>query len=184
MNLLKRVLSKFKKMPYKIGTGTYGINPLLIKSFRHDDNLIVGKYCSIAGNVTFILSGEHNYKHVSTYPFFDQNNHSNTYRDTFTKGTVVIGNDVWIGYGTTILSGVTVGDGAVIGAGSIITKDIPPYAIVAGNPFKVLKYRFTDQEINELLSIRWWEWDESLIQKRKNDFYLPIEDFIHKYKNK
>jgi acetyltransferase-like isoleucine patch superfamily enzyme len=183
MNLLKRVLSKFKKLPYNIGTGTYGINPLLIKSFRHDDNLIVGKYCSIAGNVTFILSGEHNYKHISTYPFFDQKNHSNVYRDTFTKGTIVLGNDVWIGYGAIILSGVTIGDGAVIGAGSVITKDIPPYAIIAGNPSKVLKYRFTEEQINALLSISWWEWDETTVENRKNDFYLPIDDFIKKYKN-
>lgn len=183
MNFLKRFLKKLKKSSYSIGTGTYGISYSSVRSFRHFDEFFVGNYCSIAPKVTFLLSGEHNYKHVSTYPFFDRfNTDTLIYRDTFTKGSIIIGSDVWIGYGATILSGVNIGNGAVIGAEAVITKDVPPYAIVVGNPSKILKYRFTEYQIKELLSIEWWNWDAILIQQRKNDFYLPIEDFINKYK--
>ena len=182
MNLFKRFIYKFKKLPYSIGTGTYGVTHQSIKSFRKDDSISIGNYCSIAGDVTFLLSGEHNYKHISTYPFFDRSGSEKiTYKDTFKKGNITIGNDVWIGHGAIILSGVTISDGAVVGAGTVVSKDVPPYAIVAGNPFKILKYRFEENQINALLSISWWYWEEDLIQQRKEDFYMDIEYFIVKY---
>ena len=182
MSFFKRLLFKFTKKKLNIGIGTYGINYDSIKSFKKDDQIVIGSYSSIAENVTFLLSGEHNYKHISTYPFHDRFDlKKNIYRDTFDKGKLVVKNDVWIGYGVTILSGVTVGDGAVIGAGAIVTKDVPPYAIVAGNPAKIIKYRFKSAEIEELLKIKWWNWSEEVIKKRRGDFYLQISDFIDKY---
>lgn len=83
-----------------------------------------------------------------------------------TKGDVVIGNDVWIGYGATIMSGVSIGDGAVIGARSVVTKDVPPYAIVAGNPGVVVKHRFDEQTVVDLLQIAWWDWSRPLVEAR------------------
>lgn len=91
-----------------------------------------------------------------------------------------IGNDVWIGSNVLIKGGVTIGDGAVVGMGSIVTKDVPPYAVVAGNPAKIIKYRCNDEQIKALLRIKWWDWPIELIKERKNDF-ANIDDFIKKY---
>jgi serine acetyltransferase len=78
---------------------------------------------------------------------------------------VIIGNDVYIGYNVTILSGVTIGDGAVVGACSVLTEDVPPYAIVAGNPARLIRYRFKEESIQKLLKIRWWDWPEERVKK-------------------
>ena len=95
-----------------------------------------------------------------------------------TKGDVTVGNDVWIGYGATILSGVTIGDGAVIGTHAVVTKDVPPYAIVAGNPGKIVKYRFSEEIINKFLEIKWWDWDYEQIYKTipllQNEDYIQL----------
>jgi serine acetyltransferase len=95
------------------------------------------------------------------------------------KGDIIVENDVWIGAKATIMSGVRVSNGSIVAAGSVVTKDVPPYAIVAGNPAKVVKYRFNEEQIDKLLNISWWEWDE---QKIKDNAILMwstnIEDFI------
>ena len=91
------------------------------------------------------------------------------FRSPATKGDVVIGNDVWIGYRAIILSGVTIGDGAVIAAGAVVTKDVPAYGIVGGNPAKLIKKRFDDETIPRLLKIAWWNWDDAKIEK-----FLPL----------
>jgi acetyltransferase-like isoleucine patch superfamily enzyme len=103
-----------------------------IKNTDIKPDLIIGRYCSIGKNLQFVLS-HHDYKHTSTHPLFSKQ---------FSRGHIIIGNDVWIGLNVIMLDGVTIGDGAVIGAGAVVTKDIPPYAIVAGNPAKIIKYRF------------------------------------------
>lgn len=134
----------------EVGKNTYG--HLNVKEyFAKGEKLIIGSYCSIANNVNFILSGEHNYKNISTYPFKEMLVTNET--ECKCKGPIIIGDDVWIGFGSLILSGVNVGQGAVIGAGSVVTKDIPPYAIVSGNPARIVKYRFDDSTIEELLKI-------------------------------
>ncbi len=124
-------------------------------------NASIGKFCSIGPEVRIGL-GIHPTHLKSTYPGFYTN--SNYYRveklydfegDEYKK--VEIGNDVWIGTRATIPDGVRVGDGAIIAAGAVVTKDVPPYAIVGGVPAKVIKYRFTDEKIKELLNERWWE---------------------------
>lgn len=129
----------------KVGNDTYGkINAI---SFGGEqEELTIGNFCSIAMNVVFLLGGEHNYKNLTTYPFKVMCLGEKC--EAITKGKITVEDDVWIGYGSIILSGVKIGQGAVIGAGSIVTKDIPPYAIYAGN--KIIKYRFSEQIINEL----------------------------------
>ena len=95
--------------------------------------------------------------------------------------TTQIGSDVWIGTGAHIGGGITVGHGAVIGGGAVVMKDVPPYAIVIGNPLRILRYRFDAPIIASLLQIAWWEWSPELIASRVESFYLPIEEFVAMY---
>lgn len=135
-------------------------------SFMDDASLTIGKFCSIAQDCKVILGGEHRGDWISTFPFpaaFPEGHDITDYR--VSKGDVVIGNDVWIGNGVTILSGVTIGDGAIIGAGSVVTKNIPAYAVACGNPATVKKYRFSQDAIERLLEIKWWNWTDDEIRE-------------------
>ena len=128
-----------------VGNNTYGtINA--ISYGNKDEQLSIGNYCSIAGNVFFLLSGEHDYHRLSTYPFDRKILNGDV--ESICRGPIVIDDDVWIGFGCIILSGVHIGRGAVIGAGSVVTKDVPPYAIFAGN--RIIKYRFSDKIIDSI----------------------------------
>lgn len=155
---------------YSIGSFTYG-DPRIL-TWGDQSTLKIGKFCSISAEVTILLVGEHRTDWVTTYPFnvlFKEFHQLSGHPAT--KGDVIIGNDVWIGTRSTILSGVKIGDGAVIGACSVVTKDVPPYAIVAGNPAKIIRMRFKAETIRDLLQIRWWNWD---FQKIKNSMELLL----------
>lgn len=131
----------------------------------------IGKFCSIARH-TAIQDHNHDVNQITTY-FIKHNvfGEDTREKDMISKGKVVIGNDVWIGTQSVILAGVTIGDGAVVAANSVVTSDVPPYAIVGGTPAKVIKYRFDDAVIKELLRIKWWHWDIEKIKKHKPLFY-------------
>ncbi len=151
--------------PKEVGKWSYGTP--LIKSWGEGTNLTIGKFCSIAADVTVLLGGNHRTDWISTFPFTvlwpEVAGHIEGHPAT--KGDVVIGNDVWVGRGATILSGVHVGDGAVIGAKSVVSKDVPPYAIVCGNPARIKKYRFDEETIQKLVAISWWNWPDEEIEK-------------------
>lgn len=127
----------------------------------------VGKFCSISGAVRLGM-GTHTLDKLSTSPIFTERHNSTKHQWTDVQTDnpfkrVTVGNDVWIGTGVMVMGGVTIGDGAVIGAGAIVTKDVPPYAVVAGVPAKVIRYRFTDEEIQTLEEVKWWnQTDEEL----------------------
>jgi virginiamycin A acetyltransferase len=126
------------------------------------DKLIIGKFCSIASDVKFIMNGgNHRTDWLTNYPFpiFGQGWETAMPDEWPNKGDTVIGNDVWIGYGATLMPGVQVGDGAIIAAQSVVTKAVPAYAVVGGNPAQVIRYRFDDATIETLLAIQWWHWD-------------------------
>ena len=154
---------------FSVGKFSYGINaPLVFNNTTGDKSgsLKIGKFCSIGSGVIILLGGEHRPDWVTTYPFSTFFGKFKDYKGTSTtKGDVIIGSDVWIGMNVLILSGVTVGDGAVIGAGSVVTKDIQPYAIVAGNPAKLIRKRFDQDTIDRLLEIKWWDWDAERINE-------------------
>lgn len=160
-----------------VGVGTYGVGEQTVLLFRDDDRVVIGKYCSVAYGVTIVASGEHNYRGVANFPFAAVFK-GDVDRDTFSKGAVRIGNDVWIGANVTILSGVTIGDGAVVAAGSVVTEPVPPFAIVGGVPASVIKYRFSVETIERLLRVGWWNWRPEQIEQNMNLFYLPVDEFL------
>lgn len=173
-----------------------------IRRFTKLKNVKVGRYsrvnpfCSLAnttvGNFTGISYGSDIGlgRHPLNYPstqliFYKINNMRNDWVKPISlkPKPVVIGNDVWIGIKTIVLDGVTVGDGAVVGAGSVVTKDVPPYAIVGGAPAKIIRYRFSPEIIERLLEIRWWDLSDEMIAKSIDFFHEPevTLEIIDKY---
>lgn len=137
------------------------------------DSLIIGKFVQIAHGVRFITSSaNHKMSGFSTYPFntfmmtprTTSEDITAMFEDAQNRGDTVVGNDVWIGMNAMIMPGVKIGDGAIIGANSVVTKDIEPYTIVAGNPAKQVKERFDEHTIKTLLDIKWWDWDIQKIE--------------------
>lgn len=127
------------------------------------DKLIIGKFCMIASDVEFIMNGaNHLIDAVSTYPFeiFGEN-WQNAMQDRSYpfKGDTVVGNDVWIGYKAVLMPGVKIGDGAIIGSYAVVTSDVAPYSIVGGNPAREIRKRFSEQQIQVLLELKWWDWE-------------------------
>lgn len=166
----KRKPSLQERFPeYRIGRGSYG--DLEVRSWKEGATLEIGAYCSLAAGVRIFLGGEHRTDWVTTYPF------SALWKEKAgqfsghprTRGDVIIGNDVWIGADAVITSGVTIGDGAVIGMRALVTRDVAPYTIVAGNPARPLRQRFTDDQVRRLLDIAWWNWPEERIER-----FLPL----------
>jgi len=150
------------------------------------DRLTLGKFCMLASGVEFIMNGaNHLSQAVSAYPFAifggDWSN-SMEGKSYPTKGDTVIGNDVWIGYRACILPGVTIGDGAIIGSFSVVTKDVPPYTIVGGNPAKPIRKRFDDETIASLLKLAWWNWPIERITKYAHYLTGDINLFLRALK--
>lgn len=177
--LLRAILGRKKRTPkffrgqekfrecypdYEIGVGTYGLP--VVHDWHEGTTLRIGSYTSIADDVHVFLGGHHRTDWVSQYPFpafIDEAKHVQGYGGT--RGDVRVGNDVWLASGCTILSGVTVGDGAVVAARSVVSRDVSPYSIVAGNPARHIRYRF-DQETREaLIASGWWTWPEAEVRR-------------------
>lgn len=159
-----------------VGEHTYG-KP---KIFMHcqDNVLRIGKFCSIAAEVTFLMSGMHHHECVSTYPWYNPFPGFRRWDPTGIdedmwcdrpSGDTVVGNDVWLGYGAFIMPGVHIGDGAIIGSRTVVSKDVPPYAIAVGSPMRIVRLRFTEEQVAALQEIRWWDWSDDKIQR-----FLPL----------
>ncbi|MEM8771736.1 MAG: CatB-related O-acetyltransferase [Pseudomonadota bacterium] len=133
------------------------------------DRLIIGKFCAIAAKVRFIMNGaNHALDGISTYPFSIFGNGWEDPDADWRKGSrgdTRIGNDVWIGARATIMPGVTIGDGVIVGAEAVVAKDVPSYAIAAGNPARIVKYRFPPDIVKRLLAVAWWNWPAAKITR-------------------
>ena len=147
-----------------------------------DSKISIGKYCAIANNLKInTLNHDYNYPCLqgTFYTKFFKKDHPGAIPPITlarTKGDVCIGNDVWIGEDVWIGSGVTIGDGCVIGAKSVVTRDLPPFTICCGVPCKLVKKRYTEEIINFLLELKWWNWSGEKIRNNKNFFYLNLND--------
>ncbi|EOW9411601.1 Vat family streptogramin A O-acetyltransferase [Vibrio cholerae] len=173
-------LKNYIKSPnIEVGDYTYYDDPNGPENFESNvlyhfpfigDKLKIGRFCAIAKDVKFIMNGaNHSMSGFSTYPFFIFGNGWETpapqVGELPYKGDTVIGNDVWLGYESTIMPGITIGDGAIVASKSVVTQDVPPYSIVGGNPAKVLKHRFEPYVVDKLLAIAWWDWSAEKITK-------------------
>jgi acetyltransferase-like isoleucine patch superfamily enzyme len=159
---------------WSIGEYTYG-TPVVLGG-GGAGRLVIGRYCSIAAQATILLGLDHRTDWVTTYPFSALNRAARHIKGHPTsRGHVVIGNDVWLARACTILSGVTVGDGAVVAAQAVVTRDVPPYAIVGGNPARVLRIRFGEEQVARLLKLRWWDWPPERLERH---FPLMLSDRI------
>jgi acetyltransferase-like isoleucine patch superfamily enzyme len=169
-----------------VGRHTYGVVPgVTVTRPTADAPVTIGSFCSISAGVQIIAHAEHPLDLPSTYPFRTlmfgglSSFGGLRNRDAVTRGPVIIGHDVWIGQNAVVLSGVTVGTGAVIGAGSVVAKDVAPYSVVAGNPARLVRTRFPDATIARLLTSRWWELSDALIETLDRELYsTDIDGFL------
>lgn len=161
-----------------VDVGDYSYGAISINTSAKNPRLHIGKFCSIAKDVLFVIANEHPMNYFSTFPFKTRVlNKKNTDAKGKREGSgIYIADDVWIGVQAIVLDGVTVGQGAVIGAGAVVTKDVPPYAIAAGNPARVIRYRFDEKFIESLLSVDFDCVDKSYIEEHLNDLYQTIDE--------
>lgn len=157
----------------KVSSGTASYGELRVVNFGTEHCLKIGNYVSIAQNVTFILDAEHYTNHISTYPF-KVKVLKTAQHEAYGKGNITVGDDVWIGYGAIILSGVNIGQGAVIAAGSVVTKNVPPYAIVGGNPAKVIKFRFDDDIVSKLVQVDYSKITPEIVKENEQNLYKEL----------
>ena len=148
-----------------VGRHSYGIPVIKTYENEPDHKLIVGSYTALSEESIVMLGGEHAVDQVTTFPLRITLGLPGALEDGMPvqTGDTVIGSDVWLTMRTFVRSGVTIGDGAIVASGAVVINDVPPFAIVGGNPAKVIRYRFTPEQIEALLEIRWWDWPDSLV---------------------
>jgi acetyltransferase-like isoleucine patch superfamily enzyme len=175
---------KGKEFPVEIvsvGKGTYGTITIQSLYVTPDEKLIIGNYVSIAPQVTFMLGVNHQINTATTFPFNSKLIKRSSI-DAISKGPIIVEDEVWIGSGAMILSGIKIEKGAIIAAGSIVTKNVPAYGIVGGNPAKLIRLRFSDEIINILKPIHFANFSEEWIRKNIDTIYKKIEtvdDALH-----
>lgn len=157
-----------------IEVGNYSYGDINILNETNDCRLKIGSFCSIGSETEFLLGGEHQIERVSSFPYkvyFTGQKYEAT-----SKGNITIDDDVWIGFRTTIMSGIHIGQGAVVAAGAVVTKDVPPYAIVGGVPAKVIKYRFSPEVIDQLIKLDYSKLTDDMIREKIVDLYTSLDD--------
>ena len=164
---------------YSFGIGSYGLPQ--IHDWNEGATLEIGSFCSIATNVQILLGGHHHAEWLTTYPLLDMLNDAGDVPSCgFTRGDILVGNDVWLCSNSVVLSGVSIGDGAIVSAGAIVTRDVAPYSVVAGSPARHVRWRFDESTREALLAIAWWNWPVEEIARMatvlcSNDFNALFE---------
>lgn len=164
-----KTLTPFSQI--SVGINTYG--DLNVNSSNYNSRLIIGNYCSIASEVSFLLNSEHPINNISTYPFKVKIMGADC--ESLSKGDIIVDDDVWIGHRAIIMSGVHIGQGAVIGAGAVVTRDVPPYAVVAGVPAKIIKMRFNEEIVSCLLDVDFSKLSDTLVKSHICDLYTLLD---------
>lgn len=163
----------------QVGRYTYFDGNVRLVTWVPGEKIVFGNFCSVADGAMICVGGNHGTELVSTYPFdnfiLGKPNPTRTYRTT---RDTVIGNDVWIASRACVLGGTQVGNGAVLSTGSVVFGDVPPYAIMAGNPAQIVRYRFSKVTVERLQRLKWWDWPNDKIQANVEWFYRPIQEFI------
>lgn len=161
-----------------LDTNSYASDAIDIKCFRQPVTIKVGKYTSL-GSCTFVVDGDHAVHYASTYPF-KEFGLSKTAPDNKgpEKAPPAVGNDVWIGDDAYIYAGVVVNDGAVVAGNSVVTKSVPPYAVVAGNPARIVKYRFSEEMIQRFLDVQWWHFPDEFVHGTLGPLIADPEEFL------
>lgn len=180
------VLRKYYLKHYKVDVDLYSYGGCFKKDFNNGGTVKVGKYCSFANNIHY-FAANHPMSYPTSSAYFYNKALGFDVKDV-ERHHLEIGHDVWVGYGTIITSGCrSIGNGSVIGAGSVVTHDVPAYSIVAGNPAKVLRMRFTEKEISELENSRWWELQPDVLYREMYSYFNNISEFAkhcHFYEEK
>ncbi len=187
-NLLQ--MRRFPRGNVAIGKHCWGI-PYIVNGSPYD-TVTIGNYCSFGRNCVIVPNNGHlpdvkQYERfrVSTFPIAaTYGGWKKQYSLPMKHNFVVIGNEVWVGVNTIILPGVKIDSGAIIGAGSVVTHDIPAYAIAAGVPAKIRRYRYNEEQRAKLLEIAWWNWPDKKVAANRDYFYKDIDVFINKFKPK
>ena len=158
--------------------------PNVVKFKGDTGRVIIGNFASVAPDADFYVGGLHRVEWVSLYGLRAMLELPGAYEDGFThgRGDIVVGSDTWVTNGCTVMSGVTIGDGAVVGTKAVVAKDVRPYAIVVGNPAKEIGRRFSDEQVEALLRIRWWDWPTDVVKEHVNALSSPdIDAFIARF---
>ncbi len=166
----------------RIGRGTYWAPSTQFPTFTADEWVIVGRYCSLAAEVVVMTGGNHHTRTVSTWPFDNFLDGLPNPTRTYDPGlNTTLGSDVWLGHGSFVGNGAVVGHGAVIGARAVVMGDIEPYAVVVGNPGRMIRRRFSEAIVERLLAIAWWDWPADVVIERRSFFYEPVDAFVERF---
>jgi virginiamycin A acetyltransferase len=158
---------------YDIGEYTYFSPTLVLKAWRPGERIVIGRFCSIGDHVVIATGGQRRTDLPALFPFS-----ADMYRRT--RDTTV-GHDVWLGMNSLVVGGVTIGDGAIVAAGAVVLSDVPPFAVVAGNPAQVARYRFSEEIVKRLQRIAWWNWPLNQIAARREWFLKPVQGFVDEF---
>ncbi len=161
----------------ELGAHSYVNEAMEVHCFRQQRTLEVGKYCSL-GACTFLVDGDHHPHFASTFPFQELGLSPDAPPNAQVKGEPIVGNDVWIADGAVLLGGVHVGDGAVVAGHAVVTRSVPPYAVVAGNPARVVKYRFDEDTVRRFMAVRWWDLPDALVSEQLAPLLADVPTFL------